>query len=211
MQKHQNIRGAKRRASSEISKINRLEWANETPGIDITTCTCLQCCLLLVQYNFRRLPLLWECLKVIFDCYWGKSTRHGSLVSSLRELINRNRVDKKVKKTFCIGDEFLTHVFQAHLLAQCYKHFNISSTKGSIPHHFTRQWLQDTGKAIVEKGLLPPETPTNQQSFMYVSFLYLDLNLFVWKKVRTQYDSGACGYRTFLELIERITLVRLPI
>ena len=74
---------------------------------------------------------LWECLRIIFDCYWGKTTQHGSLVC-LRELISRNKVDKAVK-TFSIGDEFLTHVFQAHLLVQCFKHFKVSSVKASYP------------------------------------------------------------------------------
>lgn len=81
----------------------------------------------------------------------------------------------KMVKTFSIGDEFLTHVFPAHLLAQCFKHFKVSSVKASIPHQFNRRWLVDTSKAIIEKALLPLETPTYQQSFMYTSFLYLDL------------------------------------
>ena len=93
---------------------------------------------------------------------------------SLRELISRNKVDKAVK-TFSIGDEFLTHVFQAHLLVQCFKHFKVSTVKASIPHQFNRRWLEDTSKNIIEQALLPLENPTYQQSFMYTSFLYLDL------------------------------------
>ena len=87
----------------------------------------------------------------------------------LREFISGNKVDKV--KTFCIGDG---HVFQAHLLAQCFKYFNVSSAKAPIPHQFSR-WLEDSSKAIIEKALLPLEIPTYQQSFVYTSFLYLDL------------------------------------
>ena len=115
---------------------------------------------------------LWECLKLIFDCYWGKTTCHGSLVS-LRELISRTKVDKKVK-TFCVGDEFLTR-FSSTPFGSMLQAFNVTSSKAPIPHQFNRRWLEDTSKAIVEKVLLPLETPTYQQSFMYTSFLYLDL------------------------------------
>lgn len=120
-----NIRGAKKWTSNKISNINRLEWANQTPGIILHLCTHMIC---VYGFILSCSHFLWECLRVIFDCYWGKTTQHGPLVS-LRELISRNKVDKAVK-SFSIEVKFLTRVSSTSLGTVLY-----ASSQVPIAHH----------------------------------------------------------------------------
>ena len=69
---------------------------------------------------------LWECLKVIIDAFWGKTTTPGS-TCSLREYIHRVQLDKQAK-SFSVADEFVLHAFKAHLLVHIMAHFGITAT-----------------------------------------------------------------------------------
>ena len=69
---------------------------------------------------------LWECLKVIFLILWGTPAEHGSLCN-MREQTRRNQVDKSVK-VFSVGDEFLVHMFKAHLAAKICTNLKLKST-----------------------------------------------------------------------------------
>ena len=62
---------------------------------------------------------------MVVHCLWGSERDTGSL-SNLRNIVNRKHVDKKVK-VINIGDEFLSHAFNAYLLAAIADHFKMSS------------------------------------------------------------------------------------
>lgn len=74
---------------------------------------------------------LWECLRVIFLIFWGTPAQHGSL-SNMREHVRRLQVDKGVK-VFNVGDEFLMHIFKAHLVASICSILQVNSTLETIP------------------------------------------------------------------------------
>ena len=88
---------------------------------------------------------LWECLKVIFLTFWGSPSQHGTL-SNMREHVRRIQVDKGVK-VFNVGDEFIIHVFKAHLVARICTVLKIDSASDTIPHDNTPEWL----RSIAEK------------------------------------------------------------
>ena len=99
---------------------DRLSWACEVPGK----------ILIIILYNVSH--FLWECLRVVFKIFWGNPGQHGSLCN-LREIIHRNRVTKDVK-VFNIGDEFLLHVFKAHLTTVIMEEFKMEAKTTTVDH-----------------------------------------------------------------------------
>ncbi len=120
---------------------------------------------------------MWECLKLILEAFWGKTTTPGS-ICNLREKINRHKLDKNGTK-FSVADEFVIHAFESHLLAHVYTFFGIGSSTDQIHHDCSLQWLKDTAQAIVDSVLVLNETTDMVQqfsmSFMHSAFLYHDL------------------------------------
>ena len=115
-----------------------------------------------------------ECLRVVFKIFWGNPGQHGSLCN-LREIIHRNRVTKDVK-VFNVGDEFLLHVFKAHLTTAI---MEIDTQATTIDHPQSLQWLKDKAELIVSQVLMP-STSTDpvyrmHRSLLHLSFLYVDL------------------------------------
>ena len=94
----------------------------------------------------------------------------------MREIIRRTQVDKTVK-VFNVEDEFLMHVFQAHLKAK--QHIQIATHTDSIPHLCTEQWLRNTADMIVTTSTMPKKTKDPLHSFhlslLHFGFLYADL------------------------------------
>lgn len=124
--------------------------------------------------NVGDFHFLWECLRVIFLTFWGTPSQLGSL-SNMREYIRRLQVDKQVK-IFSVGDEFLIHVFKAHLLAAIFSSLKISSISDSIPHDNSFTWLNSTAKSILDETIIPTTgESTMHRSFLHMAFLYIDL------------------------------------
>lgn len=82
---------------------------------------------------------LWECLHVIFLIFRGTPSQVGSLCN-MRECVRRLRVDKSVK-VFNTCDEFLVHMFKAHLTASVCTQLKLKDTSDTIEHEPTLQWL----------------------------------------------------------------------
>ena len=78
-----------------------------------------------------------------------------------------------------IADEFIMHVFKAHLLASICRYLSVSSPQGDIVHQVDLQWLQKTAKATVSKSLypVPSDDPVHSfhKGFVNLAFLYCDL------------------------------------
>ena len=122
---------------------------------------------------------LWECLKVLYLMFWGTPAQHGSL-SNMREHVRRLQVDKGVK-VFNTGDEFLVHVFKAHLTASICSFLKLADTSQAIPHAATLEWLRDTAKQLVSCTLAPKPSDGKDpvygmhRAFLHTAFLYIDL------------------------------------
>lgn len=116
---------------------------------------------------------LWECLKVIFISFWGTPAQHGSL-SNMREHVRRHQVDKNVK-VFSVGDEFLIHVFKAHLLASVCSLLKIKSTSDTIPHENSLEWLRSTAEELLVDTLMPNTSHSIHRAFLHTAYLYVDL------------------------------------
>ena len=72
----------------------------------------------------------------------------------MREHVQRLQVDKGVK-VFNVGDEFLIHVFKAHLVASVSSLLQINSTSDTIPHDRSLEWLRSTAEQLVSHTLMP--------------------------------------------------------
>ena len=173
-----NIRGSKLWRQTEIHAMDRLAWANEIPGMSM--CALIRNCTSLISIlaiNAGDFHFLWECLRVLFDMFWGTPAQPGSLCN-LREVIRQTQVDKAVK-VFNTADEFLMHTFRAHLLTSVTSSLGISDASHSIPHDDSKEWLSDLAEKLV-KEILMPQTATDpihmfHKSFLHHAFLYVDL------------------------------------
>ncbi len=121
---------------------------------------------------------LWECLKVIFQVYWGKPSELGTL-SNLREIVDRKQVDKKAK-VFSTCDEFLLHAFKSHMVAAICQILCVDNPNANIPHTSSYQWLEETARSIVQATINVPEASKDSvfcfcRSFLHAAFLYIDL------------------------------------
>ena len=118
-------------------------------------------------------------LKLSFLIFWGTPDQQGSLYS-MREQIRRNTVDKNVK-VFSTGDEFVIHMFKAHLAARVCSKLALRSTSDSVEHEKSLVWLQSTAEDMVEHTLMPMDaTPSDKayfmhRTFLHLAFLYVDL------------------------------------
>ena len=120
---------------------------------------------------------LWECLRVIYHMFWGTPTQSGSLCN-LRELIRCVQVDKGVK-VFNLGDEFLLHTFEAHLITGVLTQLKLNSVSDNIVHLKTHKWLYDTAQSLAETLLMPQKLNDGEyylhSCFLHHAFLYTDL------------------------------------
>lgn len=120
---------------------------------------------------------LWECLKVIFLTFWGTPAQHGSL-SNMREHVRRLQVDKGVK-VFNVGDEFLVHVFKAHLAASICSTLKLTSVTEAIPHENSLEWLRSAAERLTADTLMPTSSTDPvfemHRTFLHTAFLYIDL------------------------------------
>ena len=114
---------------------------------------------------------------MLFQIFWGTPSQVGSLCN-MRESIRRMLVDKTAK-VFNIGDEFIIHVFKAHLKASICQLLKINSPTDNIPHLCTQQWLRDTADMIVKSAVMPMKTTdpvySLHRTFIHLSYLYIDL------------------------------------
>ena len=97
----------------------------------------------------------------------------------MREHVTRLQVDKGVK-VFSTGDEFLMHVFKAHLAASICSLLNVTSTKDQISHESSLEWLRSTAEKIVVNTVIPVTTSTDpcyttHRAFLHLAYLYIDL------------------------------------
>jgi hypothetical protein len=96
----------------------------------------------------------------------------------MREMVQRTQVDKTAK-VFNVGDEFIMHVFNAHLKANICQLLNITAPSDAIPHLCTQQWLRETAEMIVTSSIMPKKTndPVHSlhRSFIHLGYLYVDL------------------------------------
>ena len=91
--------------------------------------------------------------------------------------MRRLQVDKGVK-VFNVGDEFLMHVFKAHLTASICSSFKINSMTDAIPHENTYEWLRSAAERLVADTLMPTSSKDPvfkmHRTFLHTSFLYVD-------------------------------------
>ena len=108
--------------------------------------------------------------------FWGTPAEQGSLCN-MKEQIRRNQVDKSVK-VFSVGDEFLLHVFKAHLAARVCTKLSLNSTSDNFPHEASLVWLQTTAEELVTETLRTPPSDTiygRHRAFLHLAFLYMDI------------------------------------
>ena len=88
---------------------------------------------------------------------------------------------------FNVGDEFLVHVFKAHLAANICTLLKLKSRNDPIDHEKSLQWLQETAESLTEKTLVADTTSTDSvykmhRAFLHLGFLYHDLrNAIRWE------------------------------
>ena len=121
---------------------------------------------------------------MIFTVFWGTPLQPGSLCNA-REYISRRQVSKDVK-VFSVGDEFVLHVFKAHLAASICTILKTGLPTDPIEHIDSIKWLRETAATLVSKTISPytSQDPvyTFHRSFMHMAFLYLDLrNAIRWE------------------------------
>lgn len=116
---------------------------------------------------------------------WGSERDSGSLCH-LKDISGRRQVGRDVK-VFNVGDEFLRHAFEAHLLAAITNHFNLHSPSDNIADSTkkTHSWLRCKAEKIVQCSVLPCEstlvlTKVDElymlhRRLLYMGFLYLRL------------------------------------
>ena len=61
----------------------------------------------------------------------------------------------KTAKVFNIADEFLVHVFKAHLIASICTELKLESKSSPIQHDVTLQWLEHTAESLLPNTLMP--------------------------------------------------------
>ena len=111
--------------------------------------------------------------------FWGTPSQDGSL-SNLRSIIHRLKVDEKVK-VFNVGDEFLLHVFQAHLTTAVMEELKISDPATHIEHPCSQSWLRSLAEKLASNLLAQPNSticdPIHNlhKVFLHVAFSYVDL------------------------------------
>lgn len=116
---------------------------------------------------------------------WGSERDKGSLCH-LKDVCSRRQVGRDVK-VFNIGDEFIRHAFEAHLLAAVTNYFKLSSPAQNIPDRLEKNetWLKLEAEKIVRISLLPTEPSVVlaevdqiyeiHRRLMYMGFLYIHL------------------------------------
>ena len=83
------------------------------------------------------------------------------------------------QKQFNIADEFVVHVFKAHLTASICTKLNLESKNSPIEHEATLQWLQDIATSLLPNTLMPATSTDHtyqlHRTFLHMAFLYMDL------------------------------------
>ncbi|XP_062501053.1 uncharacterized protein LOC134178235 isoform X1 [Corticium candelabrum] len=180
-----NIRGARRLRLPETQELHKLTWAKESPG----------------DFHFT-----WECLTVCIQTLWGSAKAIGTL-KHLQDIVHRTSVDKNVKK-FRPADEFLTHAFEAHLIAAICKHFGIQKKSDPIPHpkNIEFDWLRKNAEEILSKTIAIkdvqyPDTDDEDEIYMYHRTLLRMGYLYTNLRQAIRYENGPeiiRMWRTFL-------------
>ena len=88
-------------------------------------------------------------------------------------------MDKAVK-VFNVGDEFLVHVFKAHLAASICTLLKVESVSEAIPHDTSVEWLRSTAEILIRDTLMFEAAPTDQvyamhRGLLHLAFMYIDL------------------------------------
>ncbi len=121
---------------------------------------------------------------MLYTIFWGTPSQAGSLCN-LRETVRRTQVDKGVK-VFSVGDEFLVHVFKAHLTARICQVLKLQSTDDTIEHLTSLQWLKEKAESLVGETLYPAKSDdavySLHRTILHTAFLYIDLrNAIRWE------------------------------
>ena len=103
----------------------------------------------------------------------------------MREIIQRVQVDKAAK-VFNVADEFMVHVFKAHLSASVCTLLKLQSTSEVIHHEATERWLRETAETLLADTIMPVQASDPvyalHRSFLHLGFLYYDLrNAIRWE------------------------------
>ena len=114
---------------------------------------------------------------MLYLIFWGTPSQHGSL-SNMREHVRRVQVDKGAT-VFNVGDEFLVHVFKAHLAARVCSILGLKDVTDPISHEHSLEWLRSTAERLVPDTLMTTASkdPTyaTHRVFLHTAFLYVDL------------------------------------
>ena len=89
-------------------------------------------------------------------------------------------------KVFNVTDEFLVHVFKAHLSASVCTLLKVQSTSDVISHEPTERWLRETAETLLADTLMPVQASDPvyafHRSLLHLGFLYYDLrNAIRWE------------------------------
>ena len=94
----------------------------------------------------------------------------------------------KTAKVFNIADEFLVHVFKAHLIASICTELKLERKNSPIQHDVTLQWLEYTAESLLPNTLMPATSKDHiyhlHRAFLHMGFLYMDLRNAI------QYEDG---------------------
>ena len=82
-------------------------------------------------------------------------------------------------KVFSVGDEFLIHVFKAHLTASICSSLKVKSVLETIVHDNSLEWLRSTAERLVPETIMPTSSSdpvfARHRAFLHMAFLYVDL------------------------------------
>ena len=80
---------------------------------------------------------------------------------------------------FSVADEFLVHVFKAHLSVSVCTLLKLQSTSDAISHEATERWLRKTAETLLADTITPVQASdpvyTFHRSLLHLGFLYYDL------------------------------------
>ena len=112
--------------------------------------TCSTHCHALLYY-LGDFHFLWECLKVIFQIFWGSPSQKGSLQSERDHTACSGQQSSKS----IVADEFMVHVFKAHLSASVCTLLKLPSTSEVIHHQATERRLRETAETLLADTIMP--------------------------------------------------------
>lgn len=88
-------------------------------------------------------------------------------------------------KVFNVGDEFLVHVFKAHLTARVCYLLKLDAVSDPIPHDDSHDdpqgWLRAMAEKLLPDTIMPPASESTDhlfkrhRAFLHMAYLYVDL------------------------------------